>query len=209
MITKRTLNSATIRFNIINYVLETCKHKDFDRIHVTDICRASGISKVTFFKYFDHKEDILMLYKTILNTRICIEVSQRNLSSLKGLEYIIDHFVHLINEIPSIATTLISNLLRKKPPIIPVRLTEADKELFFNDTDFEHVDFLSFWDLVEGFMLEGILNKEITKMTGASELASMFISTLYGAIVASHIRNQEQQAVVFNNITKSWLKCLA
>jgi hypothetical protein len=57
-------------------------------------------------------------------------------------------------------------------------------------------------------MLEAILDNEITKKSDASELANMFIATVYGAIVASHIGGSEQQAIRFNNICKGWLNCL-
>ena len=68
MITKRIQNAAHIRYKIINYVSQACQTRDFSKIHVTEICQAANISKVTFFKYFDHKEDVLMLYKTIVCT---------------------------------------------------------------------------------------------------------------------------------------------
>jgi AcrR family transcriptional regulator len=209
MITKRTQNAAHIRYKIINYVLQTCQHKDFDKLYVTEICQAANISKVTFFKYFERKEDVLMLYKSIINTGICIEVSQRGLKSLKGLSFITNRFVHIIRETPSIARELVSTLLHAKPPILPIILTEADKALFFPDVRFEEVNLISFWDLIEGFMLEGVLTREITKMASPPELATMYIANLYGAIITSHIKSQDQQAVVFNNINKNWLKCLA
>ena len=209
MITKRTQNAAQIRYKVINYVTQACQTRDFNKIHVTEICQAANISKVTFFKYFDHKEDILMLYKSIINTGICIEVSQREISSIGGLDYVIHRFANIIRESPSLASELVSALLRSKPPFLPVILTDADKAFFFPDVRFEEVNILSFWNLIEGFMLEGVLNREITRMADASELATMFMSTLYGGIVASHIKDPDQQAIVFINICKGWLKCLS
>ena len=208
MITKRTQNAAHIRYKIINYVTEACKTRDFNKIHVTEICQAANISKVTFFKYFDRKEDVLMLYNSIINTGICIEVSQREITGIAGLEFIIIRFANIIRETPSIAREHVAALLHVKPPILPVILTEADRSLFYPDVRFEEVNILSFWNLVEGFMLEGVLNGEITRMADATELATMFMATLYGAIVTSHIREAEQQAIVFSNVSKSWLKCL-
>ena len=209
MITKRTQNASLIRYKVLTYVLETCKRKDFDQVYVTEICKAANISKVTFFKYFDRKEDILLFYKSIINTGLCISLSQRQLESIAALEFIVDRFGRLVRETPSLARELVSILLHTKPPILPVILTEADKSLFFPEVDFEQVNVLPFWDLVESFMLGGVLRRDITKMSDAAELTTMFIANLYGAIVTSHIRSQGQQAVVFNNIAKNWLRCLA
>ena len=208
MITKRTQNASLIRFKVINYVIDACKTKDFKSVHVTEICKASGISKVTFFKYFDHKEDILMLYQSIINTGLCIDISKRDLHATAGIEYVIDRFANIIRDTPSIASEIVSSLLHARPPILPVILTESDKSLFFADIDFEEINYLSFWDLMEGFMLEAVLNNEIGKMSSASELTHMFMATMYGAIVTSHIKGQGKEAIIFTNVTRSWLKNL-
>jgi len=208
MITKRTQNAAHIRYKVINYVTQACQTKDFSKIYVTDICQAAGISKVTFFKYFDRKEDVLMLYSSIINTGMCIEVSQREITAMAGLEFVILRFGNIIRETPSIARELVAAILHTKPPILPVILTEADKALFFPDVRFEEVNIVSFWKLTEGFMLEGVLNGEITRMADATELATMFMAALYGSIVTSHMKESDQHAILFNNVSKNWLKCL-
>ena len=209
MITKRTQNAALVRYKVVNYVLEACKSKDFSSVHVSEICKASDISKVTFFKYFDHKEDVLMLYMSIINTGICIEVSERQLESVDGLNYTIERFGAMLRETPSIAKEIVSAIIHTRPPVLPILLTESDKALFFPNTQFTGVNLRSFWDLIEGFMLEGILNSDITKITGPAELTNMFTATIYGAIITGHIKGRDgQQAIIFNNICKSWLRCL-
>lgn len=208
MISKRTQNAALIKSNVVDYVVRSSKTKSFNSIHVTDICTASGISKVTFFKYFDKKEDVLLLYKTILNYEICIEATKKNLHSLEGINAILDRFVLLIRETPSIAEGIISTLLNTRPPILPVILSDADKVAFFSDLEGEHPNILPFWDLIEGYMLEAILNKDVSRHANASDLTALFISTLYGAIVTSHIKNADQQAIYFNNVMKTWMRLL-
>ena len=209
MITKRTQNAAHIRYKVINYVTQACQTRDFNKVYVTEICQAANISKVTFFKYFDRKEDVLMLYNSIINTGICIEVSQRENTSMAGLDFIINRFGSIIRDTPSIAREMVATFLHIKPPILPIILTEADRSLFFPDVRFEEINILSFWNMIEGFMLEAVLNREITKMASTTDLATMFMTILYGAIVTSHIKEPDQQAIVFNNVCKSWLKCLA
>ena len=208
MITKRTQNAAHIRYKVINYVTQACLTRDFNKIHVTEICQAANISKVTFFKYFDHKEDVLMLYNSIVTTGICIEVSQRGIKSVDGLEFVINRFANIINETPSIARELVAAILHTKPPILPIILTEADKALFFPDVRFDDVTLISFWNLIEGFMLEGVLSNEITRMANAPELATIFMANLYGAIITSQIKDPDKPSMIFNSVSKSLLKCL-
>lgn len=208
MIAKRVQNAASIRYKIINYVTETCKTRDFATVHVIEICKAANISKVTFFKYFDKKEDLLLLYKSIINYSICTEASLHDLHSRRGLEAVVDRFAQFSRETPSLARELISTLLHSMPPILPVKLNEADKQFFFPNVNFDHVSILPFWDLIEGFMLEGILNKEISRSSNASDLTDMFIASLYGAIVTSHIKHHDQQVVFFNNVMKGFIRSL-
>jgi AcrR family transcriptional regulator len=208
MITKRTQNAATIRYAVVDYVINACRTKNFESIHVTDICEASNISKVTFFKYFDKKEDVLLLYKTILNYEICNEVRKKDLHSLDGISLIIERFVQVLRDTPSIAEGIIATLLNTKPPILPVILTESDKATFFKEAMEEKVSVMPFWDLIEGFMLEAILGKDVSGHANASDLTSLFISTLYGAIVTSHVKSPDQQPIYFNNVMKSWLRCV-
>lgn len=209
MITKRTQNAAHIRYKVINYVTQACLTKDFNKIHVTDICQAANISKVTFFKYFDRKEDVLMFYNSIINTGICIEVSQREIKSVDGLEFVINRFGNIINETPSITREIVAAILHARPPILPIILTQADKALFFPDVRFNEVSLMSFWNLIEGFMLEGVLSKEITRSANAPELATMFMANLYGAIITSQIKDPDKPSMVFSSVSKSWLKCLS
>lgn len=208
MITKRTQNAALIRYKVVDYVINSCRTKSFDSIHVTDICEASDISKVTFFKYFDKKEDVLLLYKTILNYEICIDAKKKDLHSFDGLNAILDRFVLLLRKTPSIAEGIITTLLNTKPPILPVILSESDKATFFSELSEENFNILPFWDLVEGYMLEAILNKDISRHANASDLTALFISTLYGAIVTSHIKHPDQQPIYFNNVMKAWMRGL-
>jgi len=208
MITKRTQNASLIRYKVVNYLVDSCQKRDFQLIYVSEICKAAGISKVTFFKYFDHKEDVLMFYQSLINTQICIDVSNNDLHSLAGLEQVVEQFAGIIRETPSLASEITSTLLHTKPPILPVILTESDKALFFPEVNFEVVNHLSFLDLIEGFMLEGVLGNEITIMANAAELTTMFMAMLYGAIVASHIKGNGQESAVFDSVTRNWLRNL-
>ena len=111
-------------------------------------------------------------------------------------------------ETPTIAGGLIATLLHTKPPILPVILTDADKAAFFKAVEHDKMSILPFWDLIEGYMLEAILSKDVSMHANASDLTALFISTLYGAIVTSHIKSPDQQAIYFNNVMKSWLRGL-
>ena len=199
MFSKRVLNAATIRYNLVSYVLKTCSSKPFDDVHVIDICREAGISKVTFFKYFHQKEDILLYYKSLLTLSLTIQVSQHNLQGTKGLDKIISHFSTEYKERQSLVLGLINKLTTDNSPYKPIRISPAEKYLFYPDIDFKTIDVLSLEQMIDKFILEAVLNGQINSSGNVEELSAVFLSTLYGAIVASHVKGDNHEKLMFQN----------
>ena len=57
--TKRELATAATRENLIETAESLLQEKGYEKISVSDITRASGVAKGTFYNYFDKKEDII------------------------------------------------------------------------------------------------------------------------------------------------------
>ncbi|MGH4038251.1 MAG: TetR/AcrR family transcriptional regulator [Sphaerochaeta sp.] len=53
---------------IINALLKLLKEFPFDVLTITEICQEADVSRVTFYRYFDNKEAILLKYIKILGT---------------------------------------------------------------------------------------------------------------------------------------------
>lgn len=47
---------------ITNALLELMKEKDYDSISITDIVEKAGLSRVTYYRHFNSKEDIIKRY---------------------------------------------------------------------------------------------------------------------------------------------------
>lgn len=47
---------------ITNALLELMKTEDYDKISITDIVNKAGLSRVTYYRHFNSKEDILIRF---------------------------------------------------------------------------------------------------------------------------------------------------
>lgn len=55
----RATRQARLRAQLVGYGLELCRKHGFDATTVSDIAEAAGISRRTFFRYFDSKDDVV------------------------------------------------------------------------------------------------------------------------------------------------------
>lgn len=208
MYSKRALKSATIRYNMVSYVLKSCSSRHFEDVHVIDICQTAGVSKVTFFKYFKQKEDILMYYKALLTLSLAIQISNNNLQGVNGLNKVISHFTTEFKERPSLIMGLTTKLNSGVSPFKPMRITPAEKHLFYPDIDFSKIELLSLDQMIDKFMLEAALSGQIKSTSNVSELGTVFSSTLYGAIVISHLKNDNAEKHLFQNAMRTLMNLM-
>ena len=52
--------AARLKVQVLDHTLKLIEKKSFDDLYVDDLCAKVKISKVTLFKYFPQKEDILL-----------------------------------------------------------------------------------------------------------------------------------------------------
>ena len=204
MVSKRALNFATKRYNMVTYVLKSCSSRHFNDVHVMDICRATGISKVTFFKYFKQKEDILLYYKSLLTLSLTIQARHKNLQGIDGLQKIVAHFSLEFRERPSLVLGLI-NKLTSDTIHRPLRISPAEKNMFYPNMDFDEIEVLSLEQMIDKFMLEAVFESQVRSSGDAKDLGVLFLSTLYGAIVESHVRGDSGDRMLFQNTMRGFL----
>ncbi|APX73202.1 TetR/AcrR family transcriptional regulator [Companilactobacillus allii] len=70
--TKRELAAATTRENLLETAENLLQQKGYEKMSVSDITKASGVAKGTFYNYFDKKEDIIF------------ELNKRHMHNLSG-----------------------------------------------------------------------------------------------------------------------------
>ncbi len=208
-ISVRENKSARIKLSVLNSTLEIIEKKSFEHVHVNQICEMVDISKVTFFKYFPQKEDILLYYFKVWCFHRAVELSIEHKSGLGGVRFLFDSVAKSYNSHPGLFLGLVGYLSRLEMPARPFPLKHADRKLLYPQFDnINEIEMLSLDQLFENFVLEAIFSKEITKTGDVKKIVMMLDSILFGSIVTAHIRQAELAPLIFRQNLDQFLDSL-
>src|SRR5258707_15592817 len=86
----RKEKAARLKLAVLDSTLELIGKKSFDDLYVEEICNKVKISKVTLFKYFPQKEDILLYYFRIWCLRRAVELHDKPREGVQGMMFLFD-----------------------------------------------------------------------------------------------------------------------
>ena len=184
---RRPLKAAQFKIDILQTSLKLIGKNSFDQLYVESICEKVGISKVTFFKYFPQKDDILLYYHRVWLFDRAMELAKNPKEGLQGIYYLKDELAASYYKHPGIILGLISHLTSFRRPPGPFPLKPLERQLLYPGKEVDKIDILSMNQLIENFALEAIFKKEITRCTDTKEIANMLLSVIYGSIVSAHL----------------------
>lgn len=205
----RENKSARIKLAVLNTTLEIIGKQAFEHVHVNRICEIVDISKVTFFKYFPQKEDILLYYYKVWCFHRAVELSREHKKGLDGIRYLFDCVAKSYGNHPGLLLGLVGYYAHLEMPVRPFPLKRAERELLYPGiSNIHEVDMLSLDQLFENFLLDAIFSKEITKTGDVKKLVMMLDSILYGSVVTAHIRQEELAPLIFKQNLELFLDSL-
>lgn len=184
----RKEKAARLKLSVLDSTIKLIGKKSFDDLYVDEICDRVKVSKVTLFKYFPKKEDILLYYFRIWCLRRAVELRDKPKEGIQGIHYIFDKLSESVESHPGIILSYFAYLadLRRPPKPFPVK-PEEKKVLFPNITDIQTVEIQSVDQMFEKFTLEAIFKKEVTKVSSTKDMANLFLTLLNGSVVTAHI----------------------
>jgi AcrR family transcriptional regulator len=200
-ITHRQTKAAKLKLLIVQSARELLVQQDFSQIHVTDLCKKVKISKVTFFRYFPQKEDLL-LYMMRLNTFEYL--LQQHHKPLKGKTAIQAFFAQLIKfhtSYPSVLPHILKHYAASDKVLKPINIKKAEKLILYPDKpEILDVELLSIDRILDKHLLEAVLNKEIKSTSNVEEMQRLLMSTFYGSILVSKMRQFPVQVLLKRNV---------
>ncbi len=184
----RKEKAARLKLSVLDSTLKLIGKKPFDDLHIDEICAKVKISKVTLFKYFPQKEDILLYYFRIWCLKRGLELHDKPKEGLAGITFLFDKLSEDAETHPGIILSLFAYLadLKRTPRPFPVK-AEEKKLLFPDENEILSIEIQSVDQMFEKFSLEAIFKKEITKTTSTRDITQLFISIFYGSVVTAHI----------------------
>ncbi len=203
----RKEKAARLKIQVLDQTLKLIGRKSFADLYVDDICSKVKISKVTLFKYFPQKEDILLYYFRMWCLSRAVELAQKPKEGIAGIHYLFDKLSEECEEHPGLILSLVGYLsdYKRSPKPFPIK-TEEKKLAYPDVSNISSVEILSLDQMVEKFTLEAIFRKEITKTTNTRDITNLILSVFFGGIVVAHINHQSPVKIFFRRNIDLMLK---
>ncbi len=205
----RKEKAARLKIQVLDNTLKLVGKKSFDDLYVDDICEKVRISKVTLFKYFPQKEDILMYYFRIWCLNRCVELLHKPKEGMQGIYFLFDKISDEFEERPGFVLSLLAYLSDAKRTPKPFAVKPEEKKLLHPEVaNISTLEILSLDQMLEKFALEAIFRKEITKSTSTRDITNVISSLLYGGILVAHLSQQAPLRHFFRKMIDLSLKGL-
>lgn len=206
----RKEKAARLKIQVLDYTLKLIGKKPFEDLYVEDLCEKVKISKVTLFKYFPSKEDILLYYFRVWCLGRAVDFAQKPREGMSGIYFLADKLSESFDEHPGVVLSLIAYLSDIKRSPKPFPLKPEEKKLLFKDVEsIQAVEILSLDQMIEKCVLEAIFKKEITKTVNTRDITNLILSTFLGAIITAHINQVSPLKQFFKRNLELMLKGLA
>jgi AcrR family transcriptional regulator len=206
----RKEKAARLKVQVLEHTIKLIGKKAFDDIYVEDICEKVKISKVTFFKYFPQKEDVLLYHFRVWCLARSVELKQKPKEGMQGVYYLLDRLSEECETHPGLMLSLIGYLSDFKRPPKPFPVKAEEKKLLFQETeDITSIDILSLDQMLEKFTLEALFRKEITKTSSTRDITSLFLTVFLGSIITGHLIQQSPLKIFFRRNLDNIMKGLA
>lgn len=206
----RKEKAARLKVQVLEHTLKLIGKKAFDDIYVEDICEKVKISKVTFFKYFPQKEDVLLYHFRIWCLGRSVDLKLKPKEGMQGVYFLLDKLSEECENHPGLMLSLIGYLSDFKRPPKPFPVKPEEKKLLFPDTEeIGSIEILSLDQMLEKFTLEAIFKKEITKTSSTRDITNLFNTIFLGSIITSHLSQQMPMKLFFRRNLDNLMKGLA
>ncbi|HMP99939.1 MAG TPA: TetR/AcrR family transcriptional regulator [Cyclobacteriaceae bacterium] len=205
----RKEKAAKLKLVILDQAQKMTGKRSFDDLHVDQLCKKVKISKVTFFKYFPQKEDLLLYHFRLWCLDRVVELNQKPKEGSEALYLLFDRLSEECEKYPGMMLALVAYLsdLKRTPRPFPVKAEEKIL-LYPNVIDIHKVEILSLDQLIEKFVLEGIFKKQITKTSSTKDITNLLIGIFYGSILTAHLRQLSPLKITFRRNLDLVLKSL-
>mgnify|MGYP002624171733 CR=1 FL=1 len=189
----REIKKARSKISIFKAGLELIGKMSFKAVKVEDICEKAEVSKVTFFKLFPQKEDVLIYFMRLWLTNRLIEFKLHPKRGLDAIRHLFQNVAEGAKERPGLMLSLIGYLSEvNMHPEMPV-LSEAEIHLLYPGKE-SLVDPVApnLGTLFYRFIEEAKEDGDIPDRVPTDDLVKAMFTIFYGAYLTAHLYNSDQ-----------------
>ena len=178
---KRVLNKAQTRLDVLNAVYRLSKKMNFRDLKVKSIAKEIGITEMTFFNYFQKKEDVLKYMMGIWALDLVALQLGHPMSGEAAIRRVLHHTAEQVKKHPRLMANFVASLLTSEVDPNPNDIEAADRFLLYPDSP----------ELYEARIPNGneILLQHLAEIDPAGDHMGTLIhlaSCLYGDIIVAH-----------------------
>jgi AcrR family transcriptional regulator len=184
----RKEKAARIKVQVLDHMLKLIGKKSFDDLYIDDLCAKVKISKVTLFKYFPQKEDLLLYFFRVWCLSRVTELAAKPREGLQAIYFLFDKLSEAYERHPGLMLSLVGYIadLKRSPKPFPLKVEEKIL-LFPHIPTIASTEILSVEQMLESFVLEAIFKKEITKTSSTRDVTNLLATVFIGGIVTAHL----------------------
>jgi AcrR family transcriptional regulator len=189
----REIKKARSKIAIFKAGLELIGTTSFRQVKLEDICHKAEVSKVTFFKFFPQKEDLLIYFMRLWLAERLIDLKQHPKRGLEAIRHLFQSVASSAKERPGLMLSLIGYLSEvNMHPDMPI-LSEAEIQILFPGRE-ELVDAAApnLGTLFFQFIEEAKEDGTISNPAPTEDLVKALFTIFYGAYLTAHIYSSDQ-----------------
>ena len=194
----RTQKAARIKIQVLDQTIKLIGKKSFDDLHIDELCKKVKISKVTLFKYFPQKEDILLYYFRVWCLARSVELLTKPKEGLQAIYYLFDKLSLTFENNPGLLLAWVGYLSDMNRSLKPFPIKPDEKKLLFpNVPAIGSIEMLTVDQMIDKFVLEAMLNKEITRTSGTRDITNALTTLFYGCVISAHMQKLHSPKLFF------------
>ncbi|MCY7487917.1 TetR/AcrR family transcriptional regulator [Paenibacillus alvei] len=184
----RERKKAKIKVALYEACLDMSIEQSFRDMKVEEICARAEVSKVTFFKCFPKKEDVLVYYMCVWLTKRWLEIDEQGLQGWEAAKHLFACVAEDDRQRPGIMLRLVGLLAEEKMhPSMPL-LSDAEISLLFPEKEQQarEID-PNLYILMKRIAEEAISKGEATERYSIKQMTEMLFTIFYGAYLTAHL----------------------
>lgn len=130
---KRALNKAQTRLNVLDTVYRLTNTSNFRDLKVKSIAEESGITEMTFFNYFQKKEDILKYMMGIWALDLLVLQHRKPLTGETAIRRVFNHTAEQVKKHPRLFANFVASLVTSDITPMANDIEAADRFLLYPD----------------------------------------------------------------------------
>lgn len=184
----REKKKAKTKLALLQASLGLSGERSFRQVLVEEICQQADVSKVTFFKFFPQKEDLLIYFMSVWQAQCYLELVDSGKRGWEAVRHIYGKVTEDATKHPGIMLSLISFLSEQKMhPWVP-KLSETELWLLFPERDTtEGVEEVTLDRILLRCVKEVREDGELVPHLTENEAVVLLFSIFYGAYLSAHL----------------------